>query len=30
MPGLTAPKPGEAPQAGEHTAAIRREAGLGS
>jgi crotonobetainyl-CoA:carnitine CoA-transferase CaiB-like acyl-CoA transferase len=30
MPGLTAAKPGEAPQAGEHTEAIRREAGLGS
>ena len=30
MPGLTATAPRVAPQAGEHTEAIRREAGLGS
>ena len=30
MPGLAPAGPGDAPQAGEHTEAIRREAGLGS
>jgi crotonobetainyl-CoA:carnitine CoA-transferase CaiB-like acyl-CoA transferase len=30
MPGLTAGPPRDAPRAGEHTEAIRREAGLGS
>jgi crotonobetainyl-CoA:carnitine CoA-transferase CaiB-like acyl-CoA transferase len=30
MPGLASSRPGDAPQAGEHTEAIRREAGLGS